>query len=161
VICGTTTVTIKMTIQSETYELTRRNNELTKEKDELTGRHNNFIRERNDFIRGKVDLLRERDELTKKKDDFIREKETFIGERAELERAVQKLEGQRPRNASRITRWIQVLEESGQEVDIIRQVTQQGPRYPGRFPSPQQPAGRANIAFGALQPVNKARPRRP
>jgi hypothetical protein len=74
----------------------------------------------------------ERDELTKEKDDFIRGEETINEEKAELERGMQNLEGQRARNASRITRWIEMLEELYQEVDIIRHLAQQRPRQPGR-----------------------------
>jgi hypothetical protein len=132
---------------------------LMKEKKELTGRHNGFIRQRDDFIRGKKNLLRGGEELTKK-DDSIREKEAFLGERAGLERAMQKLEGQRARNASPITQSIQMLEELYREVDIPRRVAQQGPRRPGRSPSPQQPGG-GKIIFGASPSVNKSRPRRP
>jgi hypothetical protein len=102
---------------------------LTKEKKELTGRHDDFTRERDDFIRRKEDLLRERDELAKEKDNFMRGKQAFIGERAELEMAIQKLGGwQRARNASNITWRIQMLEELHQELDITRQVAQQGLR---------------------------------
>jgi cytochrome c-type biogenesis protein CcmH/NrfG len=53
----------------------------------------------------------ERDELTKEKDDFLRGKEATNKEKTKLERAVQKLEGQRARNPSRITGWIEMLEE--------------------------------------------------
>jgi hypothetical protein len=89
------------------------------------------------------------------------EKEAFIGERVELETVMQKLEGQWARNGSRITQWIKMIEELYQEVDIIKQVAQQGPRQPCRSSSAQQPAGRGKIAFDPSRPVNNARLRRP
>jgi hypothetical protein len=128
-------------------ELTTQNDELTKEKEELTGRHDNFIRERDDLIRGKEGLARERDELAKEKDDFITRKEAFIREKADFERVIQKLEGQRVRNAVRIMRWIQLLEELYQEVDIIRQVAQQGSKQPGRFAVAAEAGTAGKIAF--------------
>jgi hypothetical protein len=71
-----------------------------------------------------------------------------------------RLEGQQAWNASRITRWIQTLDELYHEVDIVGQIAQQGPKQPGRSPSPQYPTKGGNIAFGASRPVKKAMPRR-
>jgi hypothetical protein len=90
----------------------------------------------------------ERDELTKEKDDFPRGKEAINKEKIELEKAMQKMEGQRARNPSRITGWIAMLEELYQEVDIIRHLTQQGPRQPGHGMNSRQGGARSHSTRG-------------